>query len=404
MLITMAPLCVFLWLFVAIRVQAGPYTDLFVFGDSLSDVGNTSYWTTEGPLAAFAPDTPGDAYWEGRFSNGPVYSEWLAEGLGFAPLETDTFGGNNFAYGGAYTSGSPIGQNFYVDDLDDQLEDYFDTRTTDPDALYTVLIGANDFILGERTDVVTPAARVGDALQQLATAGAANFLVLNLPLLGLTPSYNDTPAEAAEWNARSEGYNGALASELDAFEIANPTVNLFRLDLAGLLSDLVTNAAARGFTNNFESAAPGLEPGDSDYDQSLIAPNPDEYLFWDGVHPTRAVHRLLGFEAVRAVLPAGDYDRDGFVSGDDFSAWLASYGSTSELAADGNSDGRIDAVDYAIWRENRPGMEFAASVPEPSTLPLLLVASLLLSPLTAKRRPPRPAAADTRRTRRAGPV
>ncbi|MEM8864947.1 MAG: hypothetical protein AAGF31_05310, partial [Planctomycetota bacterium] len=93
---------------------AGPYTDLYVFGDSLSDVGNTSYWTSESFFEGLAPDTPGNAYFDGRFTNGQVWTEWVAEGLGFAPLEPDTPaatsnpsgpGGNNFAYGGAYTTG-----------------------------------------------------------------------------------------------------------------------------------------------------------------------------------------------------------------------------------------------------------------------------------------------------------
>ncbi|MEM6331266.1 MAG: SGNH/GDSL hydrolase family protein, partial [Planctomycetota bacterium] len=136
---------------------SGPYANLYVFGDSLSDTGNTDFWTTEGPLAFLAPDTPGDAYFDGRFSNGPVFTEWLADGLGLGPLTPDTLGGDNFAYGGAYTSGSPLGQNFFVDDLDDQIDDFLATRTARPDDLFTVLIGANDFLLGGRTDVTTPA-------------------------------------------------------------------------------------------------------------------------------------------------------------------------------------------------------------------------------------------------------
>lgn len=65
--------------------------DLFVFGDSLSDIGN-SYDQTFGLLP---PDPP---YFEGRFSNGPLAVETLAQNLGLT-LNRET----NFAVGGATT-------------------------------------------------------------------------------------------------------------------------------------------------------------------------------------------------------------------------------------------------------------------------------------------------------------
>ena len=72
---------------------AGPFTELVIFGDSLSDVGNTSQ-------ASFGT-YPGQFYSNGRFSNGPVYVEAVATGLGLSPTVRSTAGGSNFAYGGA---------------------------------------------------------------------------------------------------------------------------------------------------------------------------------------------------------------------------------------------------------------------------------------------------------------
>src|SRR3982751_1578079 len=76
---------------------AGPFSNLVMFGDSLSDIGNIA----QAPLI----NTPGPYYWNGRFSNGPVYAETLATGLGLPALNRSTAsGGNDFAYGGAKTT------------------------------------------------------------------------------------------------------------------------------------------------------------------------------------------------------------------------------------------------------------------------------------------------------------
>ena len=63
----------------------------------------------------------------------------------------------------------------------------------------------------------------------------------------------------------------------------------------------MANPAAYGLTNVTDPAAPGLEVGDSTYDTNLIVPNPDQYLFWDELHPTRVGHSILGQYAMTAI-------------------------------------------------------------------------------------------------------
>lgn len=85
------------WLGVA-SAAAGPFSSLVVFGDSLSDVGNIASAT----LGIY----PGSTYYNDRFSNGPVWVEALSVDLGLGTIQRSTAGGNDFAYGGAQTTGT----------------------------------------------------------------------------------------------------------------------------------------------------------------------------------------------------------------------------------------------------------------------------------------------------------
>ncbi|HEY9301471.1 MAG TPA: SGNH/GDSL hydrolase family protein, partial [Phormidium sp.] len=66
-----------------------PITELYVFGDSLSDAG-TVFRATGG---MYPPNPP---YFQGRYSNGRVWVEYLA-----LCLHLDFNQTKNFAYGGA---------------------------------------------------------------------------------------------------------------------------------------------------------------------------------------------------------------------------------------------------------------------------------------------------------------
>lgn len=78
--------------------------------------------------------------------------------------------------------------------------------------------------------------------------------------------------------------------------------------------------------------------------------------------PTNAESTVTPVAA--AALDPGNYDGVGGVDEGDFQVWLNSYGATGVgLPADGNGDGRVDGLDYAVWREN------VTPVPTPSATP-----------------------------------
>ncbi len=351
------------------------FSDLVVFGDSLSDIGNIRQ-------ATFGLQ-PGPYYYDGRFSNGPVYAEAIATGLGLAPLARSTAAGGDFAYGGAQTSGTGGFEGLFIRDVDEQVNSFLSSRTADPNALFIVLAGANDLI-GGQTDVNVPVGQIAADLSRLADAGARQFLVLNLPLLGLVPRYNASAATATTMSTRTSQFNAALDAAINSLASANTDLSIRQLDVAAVIAQAVTTPTAFGLANVTDSAAPGLEPGDSSYDTSQIVADPSTYLFWDDLHPTTSAHALLAEQALLALRQPGDYNDDGAVDAADYTVWRDSLGQIGAgLAADGDANGTVNAADYDLWRVHYGAVNLtggvaatAVPVPEPTTLLLAALAAL----------------------------
>lgn len=290
---------------------AGPFSQLIVFGDSLSDVGNIQ--------AATFGLYPGDGYHDGRFSNGPVFVESLSAGLGLGPSIRSSDGGDNYAFGGAKTAGT-----FFVRDINEQVTEYL-PRTTDANALFLILAGANDLLAS--SDFDTPVNRLATDLGRLIDDGATNLLVLNLPLLGYTPRFNQDSNNFTTYNTRTEQFNGALSAMLDDLQTNNPAIELFRFDVAALFGGAIANPQWFGLTNVTDPAAPGLEPAMSSYDERLIVPNEQEYMFWDDLHPTEIVHAILAERLLMQLATPGDFNRDSTADAADYVAWRKRQGS-----------------------------------------------------------------------------
>jgi formylglycine-generating enzyme required for sulfatase activity len=98
----------------------------------------------------------------------------------------------------------------------------------------------------------------------------------------------------------------------------------------------------------------------------------------------------IGFRVARVTpqtIP-GDYNIDGQVDAADYTIWRNSLGSTNDLRANGDNTGAsmnvIDAADYDFWKTHfgEPAGAAAAaaqSVPEPTTLLLLILGIALLT-------------------------
>jgi phospholipase/lecithinase/hemolysin len=252
------------------------FAQIIVFGDSLSDTGNV--------FAAIGFPPP--PYFQGRFSNGPIWVEHLAGRFNLPAPTPSLRGGTDYAFGGA-ESGlgfSPAG----APNLGTQLNSYLAGNTPGADQLFVLWAGADDIFNGQTNPGAIVANLVGH-LTRLTQAGARQFLVGNYPLLGETPFGRTLdPLARQGLNTLTLAFNSLLESELRRLEQSLP-VAITRLDTFTVFEQIRANPAAFGFTNVTAGALPSGVP-------SGIG-----YLFWDTVHPTTAGHRLIGDEAFRAL-------------------------------------------------------------------------------------------------------
>jgi phospholipase/lecithinase/hemolysin len=294
-----------IWLF-ASGSQAAAFERLVVFGDSLSDPGNAFVLTGELSHKPYAliPDAP---YARGghHFSNGKTWIEQLAVQLhsrGAGPaFRTPAF--HNYAVGGARArAASPF-------DLATEVGAYLSNPVSANQTLFVIFIGSNDVrdaIVALQTDPggATSAAILGQAITAIADsivalqgAGAHTFLIANVPNLALVPAISaQGPTAQFAAYALSTSFNTALTDTLTALAAALP-VSITRLDIFDILSAVVSDAQAFDLENVSE---PCIIPGTT---RKAVCNRPDDYLFWDGIHPTRAGHALLAQAALDVLSP-----------------------------------------------------------------------------------------------------
>jgi outer membrane lipase/esterase len=288
---------------------AQPYSDIFVFGDSLSDTGNILIATEEN-----IPVSP--PYFMGRFTNGPVWIEGLAQRFGLQ-VSPSLASGTNFAFGGAET-GQEVEENFeaeinvLIPSLRLQVLNFLASGFidnpfdgADADALYIVWGGPNDLrkvVMAGTTDpdaeAQTAVNNLAAVIRRLADAGAKIFLVPNLPNLGQTPESRVLGPEAmALATDLSTRFNTALKTALDTIEMVS-NVTIFRLDVFTLLEEAMANPAAFGFTNVTDPCLTG-----GPFMGGRLCATPEAYLFWDAIHPTAAAHAILADHAYTITAP-----------------------------------------------------------------------------------------------------
>lgn len=309
-------------------VERPSFSRVVMFGDSLSDTGKM-YKKMKGYLPSSPP------YYEGRFSNGPVWLERLRDehfpGLQLA----------NEAEGGATAVAyNKLGWlNFWawdpkyqvINNLDYEIDQFLAKDSLRPDDLVVIWVGANDYLAygwNQEKDADRVIETIRLASNRLVLNGAQQILLFNIPDLGRTPSANsmkvvDQVRHVASYhNQRLLNLSRELAplGIVKMFEVDKQFDEMVGDPQKFGLSDIEHACYGGGYLwKPFSDAseAPALSvperlavAGNPILAQAVVSPqavrsaaarNCDEHMFWDQVHPTATVHKAMG-ERVAAFI------------------------------------------------------------------------------------------------------
>jgi len=281
----------------------GVYADeeidqIVVFGDSLSDPGNAFSLTGAQSVPPYLL-IPEAAYAIGghHFSNGKTWVEVFAKELDLKSKPAF----RNFKYTN-YAVGGSRARNMGPVNLSTQVAAFLgsDGIESETEVLFVLFIGGNDIRDAIVALAVDPGGQtsgqilqqaltsIGDNLTALIQAGATRFLIVTVPDLSLAPAVRlQGPGAQFAANFLSVQFNQGLIQLANGYRLAFP-VEITEFDLFTLFASLAQNKEDLELTDTETTC---IMPG---VIESAVCDKPKQYLFWDGIHPTKRVHKFIG--------------------------------------------------------------------------------------------------------------
>jgi phospholipase/lecithinase/hemolysin len=317
---------IFLFLFSMVSINchanAFPFNKIVFFGDSLTDNGNLY------DFIKIMPKSP--PYYKGRFSNGPTWAEVVADHF----LKTHGIKSENFAVGGETVLLISDGKTLPYT-IDQSIESYIwrNLFSRKDQTLFVFWLGANDYLAGDN-DVAKLTSAVSehliDEINRLIAEDAKYFLILNLPDLDKTPR-GASGGITQNLHDLTVAHNTILATKIAILKQVHPGRQIYLYNINALFSDVLnhmdkynekyhTHLAVTdkscwlgGYTQkelandalSYRFNNPDLRVAELVTKHYLLGEqpcaNPDDYIFWDHVHPTKIVHGLLAEEIIAAL-------------------------------------------------------------------------------------------------------
>lgn len=293
-----------------IKQTTSPFNRAIIFGDSLSDNGHFSGWSS-GAIEKYIHTR----LTNGHFSNGSVWNEYLfpdqKRGIGHYSvfplwMKTDDFGNNtdnrdinvNYAVGGAtYLPDGRI-KSIIIPILTKQIDSFVQgnkgkQNTISPNTIVSLWAGGNDALnvityggsIADKANSVK--GRLSNNLDRLYEAGARHFLVPDMPDFTKVPRFLSTHSSAPQ--ETTEAFNKAIGQSIGEFKNKHPDAIVYAPNVAGMLGTVIRNPDVFGYKNVTDACIRSAEcnkaPTGSDQQNS--------YLFWDDIHPTTRTHSYV---------------------------------------------------------------------------------------------------------------
>ena len=327
---------------------ARAYTAIVAFGDSYTDTGNF-------------PSSPPD-YWNGRFSNGPLWIEDLSVMLGFSYNP-----GNNYAVSGSES-----------DELGVAIAKFGGTSDS-ANVLFAIWSGNNDFAnhLNLGTDDAAWDTRINHVVSSYLTAsdllyqkGARQLVLFNLMDPTRCPDILSQYSASfrAYINGKVQIFNARLLAAIPNLLSSHPGLKVYLLDTYSDFNYLLDNYLALGFSH----ATVGALNDPSLADKSFTGPGAN-YVFWDSQHPTAKAHSLVAqwVASVLAPPPPPAVAITAPLNGTSLTA-PTSIAVDVTVVPDGWNISQVDFLENGVLQgaANAPPYDFTASLAEPGTYTL----------------------------------
>lgn len=313
------------------------------------------------------PVVPGDPYYSSHFSNGYVWNEQLAVMLGINMIDNNKY--SNHAFGGSWavtydsqltvwnlirhpilSIKNLITGKMIPPSLGLVTKTYLMVqKKASPDRLYMFFSGGNDYLnVLNFEDNYNPAQMskyvdnvldgIESSMRRLIKAGAKHIAIFGVPDVGISPKFVNS-LDSAVLTQATQWHNVRLEQRIEKWRQQYSDVKFTYVDIETMLEDAMKNPMKYGISNVRDACidvklphllTPGFAAGQHPFENNSVlqyaevlqnrhssfaageknyhvCDNPDDYLFWDEVHPTRIVHKYLA-EKVCHDLQANGYE------------------------------------------------------------------------------------------------
>ncbi|KAL9314210.1 hypothetical protein ACSQ67_019662 [Phaseolus vulgaris] len=314
----------------------------FIFGDSLSDVGNNKYLSkslAQASLPWYGIDL-GNGLPNGRFSNGRTVADIIGDSMGLPrppafldpSLTEDVIleNGVNYASGGGgilNETGSYFIQRFSLYkqiELFQGTQELIRSRIGKDEAekifqgaRYVVALGSNDFInnylmpvysdswnYNDETFVDYLIGTLREQLKLLHGLGARQLMVFGLGPMGCIPLQRvlSTSGECQDrTNKLAIRFNKGGSKLIDELEKQLPNSSFRFGDAYDVVNDVISNPNKYGFQNSDSPCCSfrNIRPALTCIPASKLCKDRSKYVFWDEYHPSDRANELIAKELIK---------------------------------------------------------------------------------------------------------